>query len=330
MSCTVGVLGAGNMGTAMAQVAADNRHQVRIWTVEQTIYDDIHSNHRNSRYVGDTILKNNIQPTLRLSDATAAAELVLICVPSHAVRQVGRQAAEWLDQGQLILNAAKGIEEKSYLLMSQVLTQELPQSARGSIASMGGPAIAKEVAQGLPTAVAIGATNLDLAQRARRLLENDYFKVEPTTDIAGVELGSALKNVYAIILGMADGINLGTNTKAIIGTIGFQEMESIACAFGARSETIRSLAGLGDLFTTGYNEGSRNRTLGERLAAKSGWQDYLATNTVEGVATVRTVKEMTGALAISTPLLDMLFSVLFEGSEPAVTLRNFLLGHTFA
>ena len=325
----IGVLGSGNMGTAMAQVAAGNGHEVWLWTIEPATLADLRDNHQNSQYVGEVTLHASIQPTMDMRQACADADIVVVCVPSHAVRVIVEAAKPCLRSGQIVLNTAKGLEEHSHLRMSEVIAQELPEELRSGIATMGGPAIARELTMGLPTAVAVAAADISIANRVREEMENDYFKVDASTDLLGVELGATLKNVYAIPLGMSDGINLGANTKAIIGAIGMNELQLIACALGARRETIQGLAGLGDLLTTGYSPLSRNRTLGERLGANQGWQEYMATHTVEGVAAVHTVKELIEPLGLKTPLLQMMYTILFEGAAPDETLRRFLKGYAF-
>lgn len=326
---TFGVLGGGNMGTAMAQVAAVNGHRVLLWTIEPDTIADLRENHRNSTYIGDVPLSPNIEATMDLAEACRGADVVVMCVPSQAVRSVMRDAADHLTTGQVVLNTAKGLEEGTHQRMSVVLAEELAPALHGTIATMGGPAIAREFALGLPTAVAVAATDIAVAERVRDLLENDYYKVDAGTDVLGVELGATLKNVYAIPLGMSDGINLGANTKAIIGTIGMGELLSIGCALGARSETLHGLAGLGDLLTTGYSPLSRNRTLGERLGANSGWQEYLDTHTVEGVPAIHTVRELIEPLNLEAPLLDMMYEILFQGLAPDERLRRFLADYAF-
>jgi len=326
---TFGVLGGGNMGTAMAQVAAVNGHTVRLWTIEPDTIADLRQNHRNSAYIGDVPLSPNIEATMDLREACRGADVVVICVPSQAVRSVMRDVASLLSAGQIVLNTAKGLEEQTHLRMSVVMADELPEALHPTIATMGGPAIAREFALGLPTAVAVAAVDFTVAERLRELLENDYFKVAAGTDTLGVELGATLKNVYAIPLGMSDGINLGANTKAIIGTIGMAELLRIGCALGGRSETLQGLAGLGDLLTTGYSPLSRNRTLGERLGANSGWQEYLDTHTVEGVPAIHTVRELIQPLRLETPLLEMMYEILFQSATPDVRLRRFLADYAF-
>jgi glycerol-3-phosphate dehydrogenase (NAD(P)+) len=326
---TFGILGGGNMGTAMAQVAAVNGHTVLLWTIEPDTIADLRENQRNSAYIGDVPLSPHIQATMDLAEACHAADVVVVCVPSQAVRSVMRETTTLLREGQVVLNTAKGLEEESHLRMSVVMAEELPQTLLPTIATMGGPAIAREFALGLPTAVAVAAGELAVAERVRELLENDYFKVEAGTDMLGVELGATLKNVYAIPLGMSDGINLGANTKAIIGTIGMAELLRIGCALGGRNETLQGLAGLGDLLTTGYSPLSRNRTLGERLGANSGWQEYLDTHTVEGVPAIHTVRELIEPLQLETPLLEMMYEILFQGATPDERLRRFLANYAF-
>jgi len=328
MGKTVAVLGAGTAGTALAQVLAANGAVIHLWNIEADVVDEINERRRNSKYFPDLELHPRIQAKYDLAEALAGAWLVLFTVPTHAMRSLAQQIAPFLRPEQALLSVAKGLEEKSCLRMSQVLAQTLPASLHGRIAAMGGPVIALELVQGTPTAVVVGVPDIALAQAIRQAMENDHFKVEITTDICGVELGATLKNIYAIILGMCDGIGYRTNTKSFLGSVAMAEMARLNDALGGQRQTIYSLAGLGDLLTTGFSPHSRNRTFGEKLIGEE-WRPYLDTHTVEGVPACRAVHELALEHNIEAPLLDVLYRVLFQGQEPAATLSGFLAGFCF-
>ncbi|MBI1884797.1 MAG: NAD(P)H-dependent glycerol-3-phosphate dehydrogenase [Chloroflexi bacterium] len=330
MGCTVAVLGAGNMGTALAQVVASNGHRVRLWSIETDVLEEIRDRRLNSRYLPDVPLHDRIEPKWGLEEALSAAWLAIVSVPSHVVRVVARDAAPFLKTEQAVLNVAKGLEEGSHYRMSQVLAQELPDHLHHSIATMGGPAIAAELAQGLPTAVVVAAPDIAVAAAVRKILENDPFKVQTTTDLCGVEIGATLKNVYAIALGMCDGLGLGVNAKAIVATAAIKEMDAVASALGAEQGSVFGLAGLGDLLTTGYSPHSRNRTLGEKLGSDPSWPRFVETHTVEGVAAARAVRELTKEVRLKAPLLDALYAILHEGAEPGQRFRAFLRSLDFS
>lgn len=321
---TVAILGAGSMGTALAQVAAANGHRVRAWSIEADVLDEIARQRTNSRYTGDLALHPGIEPEGDLAEAVGGASLVVIAVPSQAVAAVAKELAPYLVPHQIVLNAAKGLERGTLRRMSQVLCEELGSRFSEAIASLGGPAIAIEMAQGQPTAVVVGAAGEGAAALSRAVFQGESCRVETTSDIAGVELCGAIKNVYAIALGICDGLGYGANSKAFLATLAVSEMASLCQALGGRRETAYGLAGLGDLLATGYSPHSRNRTLGEMLAKDADWREFLGTHPVEGVAAADALRRLTANRGLSTPFLDALNAVLAEQMPPARMLRLLL------
>lgn len=319
---SVAVLGAGNMGTALAQTIAGNGHDVRLWSIEEDVLQEVRDRRANSKYLEGVVLHERIVPFWTLAEALAESWLALFSVPSHVVRPLARDVAPHLRSDQAVLNAGKGLEESTDKRISEMLEEELPQN--GGVAIMGGPAIAPEFARGVPTAVIVASRDHGLATAVQRLLQNDFFKVETSGDVAGVELGASLKNAYAIALGMCDGLGFGANTKAFFASLALAEMSALTVALGGEERTAYGLAGLGDLLTTGYSAHSRNRTLGERLCTDPDWQEFLRTHTVEGVAASRAAKDIAHRLDVSTPLLHAIYDVLFLGEPPAETMRLFL------
>ncbi len=320
---TVAVLGAGNMGTALAQVIAGNGHAVRLWSIETDVLAEIRDHHTNGKYLGGVRLHDRIEPCWRLDAGLNGARLAVFSVPSQIVSSVARDVAPCLRPGQLVLNVAKGLEANTHLRMSEVLAREFSASSHGAVGSMGGPAIAIELARGLPMAVIVGMEDRDAARLCQRILQNDHLKVETTTDLLGVELCSSLKNVYAIALGMCDGLGFGTNTKAFLATLALEEMSLICSGLGGRRDTVYGLAGFGDLLTTGYSQHSRNRTLGEKLGSDGDWVDFLLAHTVEGVGACRALMELITGLGIRAHLLDTLHEVLFEERPAPDAMRHF-------
>lgn len=326
---TVAVLGAGKAGTAFARAIARNGHTVRLWSVEPDVLEEIRQRHTNTKYLPGVRLPPQVEARPEIAQALDGAEMVLIAVPTQAVRTVARQAAPHLRPGQTVLNVAKGLEAKTRLRMSQLLMEELPSPLRSSIASMGGPAIAAEIVRDLTTAVIIGAPRSDVARRIQEIMQGPSLKVETTEDTAGVEVGATLKNIYAIALGMCDGLGESANTKAFLTTLALAEMAMLLPLLGGQTSTAYGLAGLGDLVTTGFSPHSRNRTLGERLCAGPDWRRFLETDTVEGVAACQAVKEMLKGAEVRTPLLDLVHDVLFQGSPPVERMRRFLREFAF-
>jgi len=325
---TVAVLGAGNMGTALAQVIAGNGRSLRLWSIETDVLEDIRDRRLNSKYLDGVPLHPSIEACWDVAQAVNGARLVIIAVPSHIVRTVARETAPHLAKGQAVLNVGKGLEEGSNLRLSEVMGQELPPSVRTGIATMGGPAIAAELARGVPTAVIVAASDRGIARTVQGTLQNDFFKVETTDDLPGVELAATLKNAYAIALGMCDGLGHGTNTKSFVASLALGEMAALCLASGGKEGTVYGLAGLGDLLTTGYSPHSRNRTLGEKLVTDPEWREFVRTRTVEGVATCEAAHQLAAAARLATPLLDAVREAL-SASERGEAMRRFLRQFAF-
>jgi len=317
------------MGTALAQVVAGNGHDVRLWSIEHDVLEEVRDKHLNTRYLDDVRLNDRVQAVWEMSAAVEGARLVILSVPSQVVRAVAADLANVIKPGQLVLNVGKGLEAGTHKRMSEVIAAELPDGCGGFIGSMGGPAIAIEMARGQPMAIVIGLTGEDERAACQAILQNNHLKVQTTPDVAGLELCSTLKNVYAIALGIADGLQFGTNTKAFLATIALDEMCEIATRLGGQRETVFGLAGLGDLLTTGFSAHSRNRTLGERMGKAADWQGFLRTNTVEGVIACRSIAELAGDTG-RLPLLAMLHDTLFAKAPAPDAMRAFLETFSYA
>jgi glycerol-3-phosphate dehydrogenase (NAD(P)+) len=323
MTETIALLGAGNMGTAVAQVLAANGHTVRAWSIETDVLEEMRDARTNSKYLGGIDLHPNIEAIWELEKAVSGADVIVLSVPSHVVAVVSRGLAPLLESGRLLLNVAKGLEPGTNARMSEVIIREHGGAQAPTVGSMGGPAIAIEMARGMPTAVIVGFEEETASRRVQSLLQNDWVKVDTTTDLSGLELCSTLKNVYAIALGICDGMGLGANTKAFVGTLAMSEMPAICAALSGRPETVYGLAGLGDLLTTGYSAHSRNRTLGEKLGAGGDWQRFLSEKTVEGVPACRAVKELTAESGLDLPLLETIDAVLYERARAREAIEEF-------
>ncbi|MCH7810219.1 MAG: NAD(P)H-dependent glycerol-3-phosphate dehydrogenase [Chloroflexi bacterium] len=329
MSEIVAVIGAGNMGTALAQVIATNGHHVRLWSIEHDVLEEVRDKHLNTRYLEDVRLNDRVEAVWEMGAAVEGARLIIVSVPSQVVRAVAADLADIVKPGQLVLNVAKGLEAGSHRRMSEVISAELPQGCEAFVGSMGGPAIANEMARGQPMAIIIGLPGHDKCAACQAILQNNHLKVQATSDVTGLELCATLKNVYAIALGIADGLHLGTNTKAFLATVGLDEMCQIATRLGGQRETVFGLAGLGDLLTTGFSAHSRNRTLGELLGKAADWQGFLRTNTVEGVTACRSITELAGD-ASRLPLLALLYDILFAEAPAPASMRRFLESFSYA
>jgi glycerol-3-phosphate dehydrogenase (NAD(P)+) len=318
---TIALIGAGNMGTAVAQVLASNGHAVRAWSIETDVLEEIRDYRLNTKYLSGVELNPGIEPVWDLADAVRGAAVIVLSVPSQIVSRMANDLSPLLAQNRLVLNVAKGLESGTNRRLSEVIASSF--GARAIVGAMGGPAIAIEMARGMPTAVIVGFQDESASRRIQNLLQNDWVKVDVTTDLAGLELCSTLKNVYAIALGICDGIGLGANTKAFVGTVAMSEMGRICAALGGRHETVHGLAGLGDLLTTGYSQHSRNRTLGEKLGSGADWKRFLTEKTVEGVVACGAIKQLVAGGPLDLPLLDTLDAILCERSSAIDAMNEF-------
>jgi glycerol-3-phosphate dehydrogenase (NAD(P)+) len=327
---TIAVLGAGNMGTAVTQVLASNGHAVRAWSIETDVLEEMRDRRANTKYLAGVDLHPRIEAVWDLEKAVQGSGVVVLSVPSQIVARIAQDVRMFLRPEQLVLNVAKGLESGTNCRLSEVIVRELGADFRVAVGSVGGPAIAIEMARGMPTAVIVAFEDGNAARRVQTLLQNDWVKVDTTEDLYGLELSSTLKNVYAIALGICDGMGFGANTKAFVGTLAMAEMARICTALGGQPETVYGLAGLGDLLTTGYSEHSRNRTLGEMLGAGGDWQRFLGEKTVEGVPACGAIKELMTGSGLDLPLLDTIDAILCERSAAAVAMGQFFREFRYA
>ncbi len=260
---TVAVLGAGSWGTALAIHLARSGRAVRLWARDPALAERMARTRSNPSYLAGAALPPEVVPGSSLAPVLAGAGFVVIAVPSHALREVAGAAAPHLDPGAVVVSAAKGLEEGSLLRMSEVLEQELP--ARRPVVVLSGPSFAAEVARGLPTAVLAASCDGAAAGRVQEHFRGPGLRLYVSDDVAGVEIGGALKNVIAIAAGVVEGLGLGHNAMAALITRGLAEISRLACAAGGRRDTLSGLSGLGDLVLTCTGALSRNRHVGIEL-----------------------------------------------------------------
>jgi glycerol-3-phosphate dehydrogenase (NAD(P)+) len=256
------------------------------------------------------------------------AEIVMLTVPSHVVRRLARAIAPFLAPEQIILDVAKGIEEKTFYLMSDVIHSELPDVVRQNIVALSGPSIAREMSRGVPTAVAVAGFTRGPAETVRQVFESPTFKVEVLDDMIGVQLGGALKNIYALAAGMCDGMEYGNNTKAALITRALSEMVQFGVALGGKPETFYGLAGVGDLVVTCMGPQSRNRTFGEKLAHGQTREQILkeSVEVAEGVQVAKVARAFARLLRLHLPLLEAIHDILYDDVPPRHALSTFLGG----
>ncbi len=309
------VIGGGSWGTALAKVLADKGELVRLWARDAAAADTMQRTRENFRYLPGIQLPATIEVTSDLPRALAGADLVLLAVPSHTLRDVTRDVARHgLPRDAAIVSATKGIENETLELMSEVLESELPEDRHSSLAYLSGPSFAKEVALGLPTAIVIASRSDALAQQLQRRFSSERLRAYANEDVVGVEVGGATKNVIAIAAGAVDGLGIGYNARAAMITRGLNEIARLAMAKGGSALTLAGLAGIGDLVLTCTAELSRNRTVGFELGRGRSVEQVLAgmTQVAEGVRTAKSAYLLGEKLGVELPITGEVYRVLYE------------------
>jgi glycerol-3-phosphate dehydrogenase (NAD(P)+) len=313
MSERVAVIGAGNWGTALANLLAHKGAQVVVWSYEPDVASAINLEHANPRYLRGIPLHAQLRATDALTEAVRAAQWIISVSPSQHVRRVLGQAAPAIEPGARVVSASKGLELGTLESMDRVLDDVLPGGLPAPV-FLSGPSFALEVARELPTAVTVASRDRDAATRAQRLFQAAHFRVYTSSDVIGVELGGALKNVIALAAGMAVGLGLGHNALAALITRGLAEMARLGVALGADPLTFAGLAGMGDLILTCTGDLSRNRTVGIELGRGRPLEQILsAMDTIaEGVSTTRAAHALARKHNIEMPIVEQVHAVLFE------------------
>ena len=318
MSIPVGVIGGGSFGTCLA-ILCERYGDVTLWTRSEATAEAINRDHRNPHYLCDTVIPAGVRATSELRDAVANKELVICAVPSHAVREVMRAAAPHLAQGAILLSAVKGLEFETGMTMHQVLRDVLPAAHHARIACLSGPSFAAEIAQRKPTVVTIACEDETYAISVQATLSCPWFRCYTSTDVMGVELGGAIKNVIAIAVGIGDGQNQGHNSRAAIMTRGLAEITRLGIRLGADPTTFLGLSGMGDLILTCTGDLSRNRRVGLGLGQGRNLDEILSEmgEVAEGVTTTHAVCRLAERLKVDMPMAQMVREVLNGERTPA-------------
>ena len=322
---TAAVLGAGSWGTALALHLARTGTATRLWARDAVAAERLQRERENRDYLPGYRFPEGLRVTGRLDEALDGAGLVLFVVPAQWSRTVYRDAAPGLEAADLVI-ASKGIEQESLLLLSEVLGQSAGEAAGRRTAILSGPSFAAEVARGDPTAVVLGATDSQVAERVQAVLSQANLRVYRNADRVGVELAGALKNVVAIATGIAEGLGFGSNTRAALITRGMAEMSRLGTRLGGRPATFAGLAGAGDLILTCTGALSRNRSVGLEIGRGRRLDDVLAgmRMVAEGVATTRAAVALARRSGVDMPIAEQVHSVLFEGRDARDAVTGFL------
>ena len=325
MSSKIAVLGSGSWGTALAAHFAAAGHDVRLWGRNADLIADIQVRRVNAIYLPGVTLPGSVLATASLEDALTRAEFVVAALPSHGTRAVLRQAAPFVPRQALTVSAIKGLEQETLLRMSEVIAQEL-RGAR-PVAVLSGPSFALEVARALPTAVCVASVDPVLAEEVQREFRAPYFRLYASTDVVGVEIGGALKNIIAIAAGVVEGLGLGQNALAALVTRGLAEITRLASALGGQRETLAGLSGLGDLVLTCTGTLSRNRHVGIELAHGRQISEVLAgmKMVAEGVKTTGAALALGRRHGIELPIATQMAEVLSGSRTAAAAVGELML-----
>ncbi len=326
----VAVLGAGSWGTALALLLSRKGVPTVMWGRNTEFIKELKTRRENTRYLPNAPFPDTLELTSDLAEAVRGRDVLLIVIPSHGFRKTVRQIAELLDEDHLpgaVISATKGIENSTLCSMTEILEQEMPPALSDRFAVLSGPSFAREVADSLPTAVSLAATDTGICMKLQELFSTDNFRVYSNLDVVGVQLGGALKNVMAIASGISDGMKFGTNTRAALITRGLAEMTRLGLKIGANPLTFAGLAGLGDLVLTCTGDLSRNRQVGLRLGAGESIDDILESMTMvaEGVKTSKSVHQLSQKYGVEMPITEQVYRVLYRGLEPGEAVKELMM-----
>ncbi len=318
---SVAVLGTGGWGTALAVMADQYGHTVSLWSPFQQEIEGIRRFDENKKLLPGVAVPPSICLTTDLNCA-ADADLILFAVPSFAIRETAERLQTVIKPGTLVVNAGKGLEPKTHRRFSQLLSDCLP-SARVVILS--GPSHAEEVARSIPTSIISASEDAQAAEMVQELLMNPYFRIYVSTDVIGVELGGALKNVIALAAGICDGLDTGDNAKAALMTRGLAEMARLGVAMGARAETFAGLSGMGDLIVTCASLHSRNRRAGILIGqGHTPAEAVKLVGTVEGYHAALAAWELKEAMGVDMPIVEQCYQICYNNQTPSDAIRSLM------
>ena len=315
------------MGTAMAQVIATNGFKVKLWNYagDPEPLQHISDCRENKRYLPGIKLSANIECESDIAHAVANASVVFIIVPSNFVSTIARQAAPYIPKGAICVDVSKGLDfsGKKYALTTDELKKILPGN---TVAAISGPAVAGQMAGGEFTVMNVVSVDTQAIKQIQKIVQNRHVQLIPSTDHIGVEISGSFKNVYAILMGVCDGLEIAPNTKAVLFTMALQEISQLVQKMGGRAETVYGLAGLGDFFTTAISISGRNRSLGElvgRGLAVAEAKDQIG-QVVEGIAAAHALDVMSRKHKVKLPLGKAVYNILYKKKDPKKELIAYL------
>ncbi len=318
------VLGAGSWGTALALVVAKNGYDVSMWTKNEEHCEKINCTRENKGYLPGVFIPQNIKVTTSLEEAILDSSIIVLAVPSQAIRSICKQIKQYVNKKQILVDVAKGLEKGTGLRLSEVCKSELPDC---KYVVLSGPSHAEEVSLGIPTTVVVASEDIESAEKVQDIFMNPKFRVYTNPDVIGVELGGALKNIIAFGAGICDGLGYGDNAKAALMTRGIREISRLGVALGAKTSTFSGLSGIGDLIVTCTSMHSRNRRAGILIGQGKSLDETLkeVKMVVEGITATEVVYELANRLNIEMPITSAIYSVLHSEANPDEVVDELML-----
>lgn len=320
----VSVIGAGSWGTALSVLLHKNGHHLTIWSIMEDEIQMLREKREHVDKLPGVSLPEDMEFTADLGEAIKGRDMIVLAVPSPFTRSTSAKMKEFVEEGQLIVNVSKGIEEATLMTLTDIIQEEIPQA---KVAALSGPSHAEEVGKGMPTTCVAGAKDRETAEYIQNMFMNESFRVYTSPDLLGIELGGALKNVIALAAGIADGLGCGDNVKAALITRGIAEISRLGLAMGGKKETFSGLTGIGDLIVTCASVHSRNRRAGVLMGQGYTMDEAMkeVKMVVEGVYSAKAALKLGKKYDVSLPIVEEVNAVLFENKAAAEAMRDLML-----
>lgn len=320
----IGMIGAGSWGTALTWLLTNNGHHVTVWSALDAEIEMLKKDREQKSKLPGVILSEDTRFTTDLKAAVEGRDLLVLAVPSPFTRSTAARLKDVVEDGQIIVNVAKGIEENTLMTLSQIIEEEVPQA---EVAVLSGPSHAEEVGKGLPTVIVAGAKHKETAEYIQNIFMNEIFRVYASPDVLGIEIGAALKNVVALAAGIADGLGYGDNTKAALITRGITEIARLGIKMGGHFETFCGLSGIGDLIVTCASMHSRNRRAGILIGKGYTMEEAMdeVKMVVEGVYSAKAAMTLAEKYEVQLPIIEQVNEVLFHGKAAAQAVNDLML-----
>ncbi len=320
----VGIIGSGSWGSALAILLGNNGHNVSMWTHTSLVIETFNKTRELKKALPGVVFPDSIEITDNLETVCSNKDILVFVVASPYIRSTALKAKPFIKEGQIIVNASKGIEEDTLFTITDVISDVLPKA---EVTVLSGPSHAEEVSKKIPTTVVIGSENPDTANYLQDIFMSERFRVYTSTDVLGIELGAALKNVIALAAGVCDGLGFGDNTKAALMTRGIAEIARLGIAMGGKPETFAGLSGVGDLIVTCSSVHSRNRMAGYYIGQGSSPKEAMekVKQVVEGVNSAKAALELARKFNVEMPIVEQVNQVLFENKDAKEAVADLLL-----